>query len=95
MSNPDEESPVILPNDLITEVLSFSDVKSLIQMKCLCKSWNSIISDPKFAKLHLKRSAQNPHLILVSNNVVPFTCLSFDQVLEDHTYNRPLLSIMG
>jgi len=70
MSNPDEESQVILPNDLITEVLSFLDVKSLMQMKCVCKSWNYIISDPKFSKIHLKRSACNPNLILVSNNVV-------------------------
>ena len=68
---PSEESPVILPNDLIIEVLSFSNVKSLTQMKCVCKSWNSIISDPKFAKLHLKQSARNPHLVLVSDNVVP------------------------
>ncbi|KEH23643.1 putative F-box domain-containing protein [Medicago truncatula] len=74
------DETVFLPDELVTEVLSFSDVKFLMQMRCVCKSWKSIISDPKFVKLHLKRSARNPHLTLYFNksiiyrgfNVVPF-----------------------
>jgi len=75
MSNPsaqsharsDAESPVCLSYDLM-------------QMTCVCKSWNSIISDPKFIKLHLKRSARNPYLTLstrphIPNNVIPFRFL--------------------
>ncbi|KEH23644.1 putative F-box domain-containing protein [Medicago truncatula] len=55
------DDTVFLPDELVTEVLSFSDVKFLMQMRCVCKS---IISDPIFVKLHLKRSARNPHLTL-------------------------------
>lgn len=73
-------SPVIIPDELIPEVLSFANVKTLMKMKCVCKSWKSIISDPEFLKLHLKRSALRPHLTLFlsksrldgDNNVVPF-----------------------
>lgn len=68
-ARPDAESPVSLSYDLIAEILSFSDVKSLMQMRCVCKSWKSIISDPKFVKLHLQRSARNPYLTLSSPNI--------------------------
>ncbi|XP_058736935.1 F-box/kelch-repeat protein At3g23880-like [Vicia villosa] len=78
---PDAELPVSLPDELITEVLSFADAKTLMQMKCVSKFWNSIVADPKFVKLHFKRSAQNPHLALFlskshldgDNSVVPFS----------------------
>lgn len=63
----DAESPVSLSYDLIVEILSFSNVKSLMRMRCVCKSWRSIISDPKFIKLHLKQSARNPYLTLSRN----------------------------
>lgn len=54
-------------------------VKYLMQMKCVCKSWNTLISEPFFVKMHLKeyntvkmhlnyqvmkRSARNPNLAL-------------------------------
>jgi hypothetical protein len=48
--------PVTLPDDLIAEVLSFLDVKSLIRLKCVSKSWYSLV------KLHLDKSSQKPHL---------------------------------
>ncbi|KEH37799.1 putative F-box domain-containing protein [Medicago truncatula] len=62
-------SSLILPDDLIAEVLSLLDIKFLMQLKCVCKSWNSLISsDPTFAKMHLiKSSPQNPkHLTMFS-----------------------------
>jgi len=75
-AQPDTESPEILSYDLIAEVLSFSDVKSLMRMRCVCKSWKSIISDPEFIKLHLKRSARSPYLTLsrgnIASKVIPF-----------------------
>ncbi|XP_045822488.1 F-box/kelch-repeat protein At3g23880-like [Trifolium pratense] len=42
-----------LPFDLIIEILSRLPVKQLLQLRCVCKSWKSLISDPKFAKKHL------------------------------------------
>ncbi|KEH37800.1 putative F-box domain-containing protein [Medicago truncatula] len=59
-------SPVILPDELVAEVLSFLPVNSLMQLKCVSKSWNSLISDPFFVKLHLIKSSRNPLLSLFS-----------------------------
>jgi len=61
-------SPIILPDDLITELLSFLPVKSLLQFRCVCKSWKIIISDSFFVKLHLQRSIQNPQLAVTQES---------------------------
>ncbi|XP_058753365.1 F-box/kelch-repeat protein At3g23880-like [Vicia villosa] len=45
-----------LPFDLIVEILYRLPVKLLLQLRCVCKSWNFIISDPKFARKHLTHS---------------------------------------
>ncbi|GAU24913.1 hypothetical protein TSUD_116380 [Trifolium subterraneum] len=45
-----------LPVELIPGVLSRLPVKSLLQFRCVCKSWKSLISDPNFAKKHLSLS---------------------------------------
>ncbi|MCI54852.1 F-box/kelch-repeat protein, partial [Trifolium medium] len=45
-----------LPFDLVSEILCRLPVKLLLQLRCLCKSLNSLISDPKFAKKHLRLS---------------------------------------
>ncbi|XVF65281.1 hypothetical protein PTKIN_Ptkin09bG0235500 [Pterospermum kingtungense] len=45
-----------LPQDIIVNILSRLPVKYLIQLKCVCKPWRSLISDPQFAKLHLAQS---------------------------------------
>jgi len=60
---------VVLPDELIAEVLSFLPVKSLVQFRCVSKSWKFLISDPTFVKLHLKRSAsRNPLFTLVTHH---------------------------
>ncbi|KAL5071910.1 hypothetical protein RYX36_022797 [Vicia faba] len=61
-------SRVILPDELILEILSMLNVKSLMQLKCVSKSWNSIISDSFFVKLHLDKSSRIPHIILFSSH---------------------------
>ncbi|KAK7245809.1 hypothetical protein RIF29_40660 [Crotalaria pallida] len=43
-----------LPIELIIEILARLPMKFLMQFKCVCKSWETLISrDPKFAKKHL------------------------------------------
>ncbi|GAU29626.1 hypothetical protein TSUD_164760 [Trifolium subterraneum] len=68
-----------LPFDLIPKILSRLPVKLLLQFQCVCKSWNSLISDPKFAKKHLS----------LSNTTYSLHCLrssySFDSVLTNVT----------
>jgi F-box interacting protein len=54
-----------LPFELIIEILWRLPVKLLMKLKCLCKSWNSLISsDRKFAMKHLRMSRMNPKLII-------------------------------
>ncbi|KAI5440947.1 hypothetical protein KIW84_010424, partial [Lathyrus oleraceus] len=58
-------SPITaVPDELIAEVLSLLTVKSLLRLKCVSKSWNSLISDPFFVKIHSHKSSQNTNLTL-------------------------------
>jgi F-box interacting protein len=57
--------PIILPDELIIEVLSFLPVKSLMRLKCVSKSWKTLISNSFFIKLHLQRSIRKPQLAIV------------------------------
>ncbi|CAK8541118.1 unnamed protein product [Lathyrus sativus] len=60
-----------LPLDLVEEILCRLPVKQLLQLRCVCKSWNSLISENSdFAKKHLRASNSNEgrhHLILKSS----------------------------
>src|SRR4051812_32733503 len=51
-----DESCPPLPEDLVVEILLRLPVRSLLQFKCICKFWKTLISDPKFAKRHLQIS---------------------------------------
>ncbi|XP_012843206.1 PREDICTED: putative F-box protein At3g16210 [Erythranthe guttata] len=55
-----QEKPVDLPADMIEFILSKLPVKSLLRFKSVCKSWNTIISDPVFIRNHR-------HLSMFSN----------------------------
>jgi len=55
---------VILHDELIVKVLTFLEVKSLMRMRCVCKSWKTLMSDPVFVKMHLKKqSTRMTHLL--------------------------------
>ncbi|CAI8612345.1 unnamed protein product [Vicia faba] len=84
-------SPPTLPDEIMAEVVSFLSVKSLMQMKCVSKFFNSLISDPTFIKTHLRRSARNPQLTLVSGKCVAdfrFVTLPISKFLEN-----PLITV--
>ncbi|KAL6318168.1 hypothetical protein AAG906_035673 [Vitis piasezkii] len=56
-----------LPNEIILEILSLLPVKSLMRFKCVCKSWRSMISDPKSGKLdNLRLILHSPYLRIKS-----------------------------
>jgi len=57
-----------LPFDLVAETLCRLPVKLLIQLRCLCKSFISLVSDPKFAKKHLRMSNTHHRLMVSSTN---------------------------
>ncbi|XP_059632200.1 F-box protein CPR1-like [Cornus florida] len=48
-----------LPDDILFDILSRLPVQNLMQYRCVCKSWQSMISDPQFIKTHLHRSTQS------------------------------------
>ncbi|KAI9080037.1 hypothetical protein K1719_037970 [Acacia pycnantha] len=56
-----------VPEELKLEILLRLPVRSLVSLKCVSKSWRSIISNPNFAKLHLQLSnySQYPNRILL------------------------------
>ncbi|KEH16768.1 F-box protein [Medicago truncatula] len=69
LTYPPPELPT-LPFDLIPEILCRLPVKLLIQLRCLCKFFDSLISDPNFAKKHLHMSTKHHHLMLTNNGML-------------------------
>lgn len=64
------ETPSI-PDELVTEILSYLPLESLIRFMLVCKTWNSLIYD----NLSYLRRRANPRLLSVSN-VAPFNVSS-------------------
>ncbi|XP_057444659.1 F-box/kelch-repeat protein At3g23880-like [Lotus japonicus] len=50
---------ILIPDEVIREILLFLPVKSIVRFMSVCKSWKLIVSDPRFVKLHLHRSSAN------------------------------------
>ncbi|XP_045830237.1 F-box/kelch-repeat protein At3g23880-like [Trifolium pratense] len=71
MSPPSASSSwALVPEHLFTEFLSLLPVKSLLRFKCVSNSWNTLISDPNFVKLHLKKSkSHNPQFTLITQHI--------------------------
>jgi len=76
-----------LPLDVLPEILCRLPVKLLGQLRCLSKSLNSLISDPKFARKHLQLSTKRHHLML--------TCRFDDNSSEWLLCDSPIPSIFS
>lgn len=72
-----------LPEELIVLILSSLPVKSLMQLRCVRKSWNTLFSDPKFIKLHLQQSKKNRSLTQI-------LCMSHDSYVPPFPLNTLL-----
>jgi F-box interacting protein len=84
---------VFLPDDLIVEILSYLPVKPLVRSKSVCKSWNSLISDPKFGKLRLQRATRNSHIAVIKHGTgYPNTFVTFPL---NHLLENPSITISG
>lgn len=51
-------TPVLLPLDVIIDILILLPVKSLLRFRCASKSFHSIIDGQDFVKLHLNHSLE-------------------------------------
>ncbi|XP_058198195.1 F-box/kelch-repeat protein At3g06240-like [Rhododendron vialii] len=61
----------LIPQEILTDILSRLPVKSLCRFKCVSPSWNSLISNPYFAKTHLNRTnTRNPQYLDQRNIVI-------------------------
>jgi len=53
-----------LPQELITEILLRSSIKSVVRFRSVCKSWNNLISSQSFTKSHV-HGVKNPASLLL------------------------------
>ncbi|XP_058772038.1 F-box/kelch-repeat protein At3g23880-like [Vicia villosa] len=78
---------MLLPEELIFQILLWLPVKSLIRFKCVCKSWFSLIShDLHFINSHFQLTATTtPHHRILFISTFPFKTLSinFEPLLDD------------
>ncbi|XP_016200589.1 F-box/kelch-repeat protein At3g23880-like [Arachis ipaensis] len=77
---------VLLCEVVVMEILSWLPAKPLTRLKLVCKSWNSIISDPHFVKLHLHRSPKNAILLftpLDEENIWGLVFSSVDSFIQN------------
>ncbi|TKY68494.1 F-box/kelch-repeat protein [Spatholobus suberectus] len=83
LSSVGNESPSlpVLPEELILGILLRVPVRSLLRFRCVCKSWKTLISDPQFAKDHLRTSTADPNMthqrLLSPIAFNPFKIVSF------------------
>ncbi|KAJ0097560.1 hypothetical protein Patl1_27854 [Pistacia atlantica] len=61
-----------LPQEIIEDILSRLPVKNLVQLKCVCKAWSALISDPQFAKARLKKTAKAKKTTITNLNKLFF-----------------------
>ncbi|KAK9079722.1 hypothetical protein SSX86_001395 [Deinandra increscens subsp. villosa] len=73
---------ISLPPEITEAILILLPAKSLGRFKSVSKTWNSLISDPKFIKKNLHHHLQTPtKLILLSDRNSPLYSLDTNQLL--------------
>ncbi|XP_020995509.1 F-box/kelch-repeat protein At3g23880-like [Arachis duranensis] len=82
-----------IPFDIVAKILLNLPVKSLLRFKSTCKSWNEFISDPQFAKDHLRASASDPN---PNRNrfLVTFKTLRINNESQPYLRDYPISSVL-
>lgn len=71
-----------LPLPILVDIFSRLPIKTILQIKCVCKSWHSLCSDPYFAKIHLARAPFSIMILekfckrIYTNSLVPLFTLN-------------------
>ncbi|XP_025696806.1 uncharacterized protein [Arachis hypogaea] len=74
----------ILPLELIHRILLRVPLKQLGRLKCVSKIWNTLISDPDFAKSHVHLSAASTHVCLFIDDYSKAFSVDIDAVFHRH-----------
>ncbi|XP_059661238.1 F-box protein CPR1-like [Cornus florida] len=45
-----------LPQELFTDICTRLPIKTIVQIRCVCKSWNALIKNPNFITAHINRT---------------------------------------
>ncbi|OIT22602.1 PREDICTED: F-box protein At1g53790-like [Nicotiana attenuata] len=95
---------IMLSKDVMMDIFSRLPAKTLCRLRCVCKEWRSLISDPFFKSLHRARSSLKPSLLLLqekccstSTTRVSMSSVDFDGnhnfdftfTLDSHVYFMP------
>ncbi|KAF5186723.1 F-box family protein [Thalictrum thalictroides] len=76
----------LLPEELTLNIFSRLPIKSLMKSKCVCKTWNSSISNPHFINQHLSRAP------FIGNPFIIFSTTDF-LVDDNPNYPKPKVSL--
>ena len=80
---------LLLPDELLEEILSRLPVKSLIRFRCVKKSWSANFQQPSFIAKHFRhRCDQASPSLLVESNLFPGYGLSLHPYPDDEDVER-------
>ncbi|XP_058741765.1 F-box/kelch-repeat protein At3g23880-like [Vicia villosa] len=75
--------PPFIPDEIIAEILCVLPVKTILQLKCVSKTWKTLISDPAFVQKHFNYSSLNPYLLFTPRKLrYPTSIVKFLPVLR-------------
>ncbi|XLT57518.1 F-box protein CPR30-like [Arachis ipaensis] len=83
---------LLLP-ELIGAILLRVPIKHLVCVRCVSKLWNTLISDPNFAKSHLDHSLAPSHGCLFLQNNSHASSVDLDALLQDDNDGVDVIAI--
>jgi F-box interacting protein len=86
-----------LPHEMIIQILLRLPIKSLLRLKCVCKSWFSLISDSHFANshFHLAATTRTHRILFISTPALETRSIDFETPFRDESTSASLnLSFM-
>lgn len=60
-----------LPEDVMIDIFLRLEVKNLARLRCVCKSWNTLLTSKTFVEIHLNQSMRNPRPLLFRHGISP------------------------